>query len=622
MIPITTIDYETQAIELRPAYPPVPVGVSIQLPGERKSTYWAWGHPAANNCSKTKAQQVLRGIWRDAAARKTRLLFHHAKFDYDVSLVHMGLPPLPWDCIDDTMFLLFLTDPHANTFSLKPAAERILGLPPEEQDAVRRWLIDNNMVKRNDRSWGAHIAKAPGDIVGRYADGDVLRTNKLFRKLHPEIVKRGMTKAYDRERELMPVLLRNEAEGIRVDVPLLKREAALYMAGMEAADAWLRKRLKAPELEIDSDRDLANALDKAGIVKEWVATATGQRSTSKKNMTGPMFKDQRVFQVLGWRNRVATCVRHYQLPWLDMAQRSGGLIHLNWNQVRQMRGVGDNTAGARTGRMSCNPALMAVSKAWHDKDDGYVHPTVMQLPELPLVRRYILPDKGGVIIHRDYNQQELRILGHYENGKLMDAYNEDPNLDVHEFARLEMQRVAGLQLERRQVKIINFGSIYGRGIGNLAGVLRVSYDEAKVIKTAQLQAIPGLKQLNADIKAAVKAGEPIRTWGGREYFVEAPEIIDGRLQTYEYKLLNYLIQGSAADCTKQAIINYDYIKRDGRWMLAVHDENNGSTPKGTEKRELKLLKDAMEGVKFDVPMLTDAAVGKNWGELKKLKEAA
>lgn len=616
-----TIDFETEAIERRPVYPPVPVGFSILRPGERKSSYHAWGHPTGNNTTKGAAAKVLRDAWRSGQP----LLFHNAKFDYDVAQVHMGMRDLPWHLIHDTLYLLFLHDPHARSLSLKPASENILGMPPEEQDAVRQWLIDHKIVRKNDARWGAHIAKAPGDIVGRYADGDVLRTIRLFRKLYPEIVARGMGEAYDRERRLMPVLLANEREGMRVDMRGMERDLKVYEAAMETADAWLRKRLRSKDMNVDSDADVADALEKCNLITEWTRTAPskrfpeGQRSVAKKNLTVDKFRDKKVFAVLGYRNRLATCLGTFMRPWLEMAHVSDGLVFTNWNQVRQANS-NDGFAGARTGRLSSNPNFQNIPKDFYDKGDGYFHPGHIEIPELPYMRRYILPDKGQVFCHRDYNQQELRILAHFEDDKLCAEYNENPRLDVHDYVGEEIQHIYGLALERRAVKILNFGMVYGMGLGKLAAGLGTTVDEARKIKMAQLQAIPGLKALNKSIKEIGKSGEAIRTWGGREYYTEPPKIIDGRSQTFEYKLLNYLIQGSAADCTKEAIIRYDEVRKHGRFLVTVHDENNTSVPKSAVKEEMEIQRQVMQSIEFDVPMLSDGKTGPNWGALKKYKE--
>ena len=136
----TTIDFETQAISPRPHYPPVPVGVAIWEPG-RKPEYLAWGHPTENNCTLAQAKTKLKALWG------RELLFHNAKFDLDVAETHLGLPLPPWERVHDTLYLLFLHNPHALSLSLKPASESLLGMPPEEQDAVKAWLLAQGIIK-------------------------------------------------------------------------------------------------------------------------------------------------------------------------------------------------------------------------------------------------------------------------------------------------------------------------------------------------------------------------------------------------------------------------------------------------------------------------------------------
>lgn len=611
------LDFETEGIEKRPSYPPIPVGFSLIRPGARKSRYYAWGHPCENNCSFEEARKALLEVWESGVP----ILCHNGKFDVDVAETHMKMKPLPWHLLHDTLFLLFLDDPHAPTLSLKPSSERLLGLAPDERDAVKEWVLANvPEAKKKPSTWGAYICRAPGKLVGTYADGDVYRTKDLFELLYVSIWERGMMPAYDRERRLMRILLTNEREGIRADLDSMVRDREMYLKAVETADNWLRKRLKAPDLNIDSDADLAKVLDREGIVTDWVLTATGKKSTAKANMTPDRFNDPKVASVLGYRGRASTCIGTFLDNWIGMAERSGGRIYTNWNQVRQTGSQGD--AGARTGRMSCNPNFMNIPKTFYDKDDGYVHPKHLKsLPELPLMRKYILPDVGGQFLHRDYNQQELRILAHFENGKLMDAYNADPLLDVHTFMQTQIGEVSGIHLERRAVKVLNFGIVYGMGLGKLALGIHASVEDAKRVKAAQGVAIPGLKALDREIKERGRAGLPIATWGGRQYLVEPPIVMpNGHKQTFEYKLLNYLIQGSAADCTKEAIIRYDDAKKNGRFLVTVHDEINLSAPDKAVKGEMRILREVMQSVEFDVPMISDGKVGDRWGSLSKFKE--
>ena len=156
----------------------------------------------------------------------------------------------------------------------------------------------------------------------------------------------------------------------------------------------------------------------------------------------------------------------------------------------------------------------------------------------------------------------------------------------------------------------------------MAERLGMPVEEVKKIRDAQNKALPGLPTLEKEVKGIGKRGECVVTWGGREYFVEPPKFSEkyGKYMTFEYKLLNYLIQGSAADCTKEALIRYNDVRKDSRFLVTVYDEINISAPPKAARKEMKLLKDAMESVELDVPMKSDGKSGASWGELEKYKE--
>jgi hypothetical protein len=183
--PVITLDFETEAIGQRPDYPPKPVSFSIQMPGERRPTFHAWGHPEGNNTNLKTARRILQ----DAEKMKLPFLFHNAKFDAEVLMEFFDIE-LAWDRMHDDMFLLYLYDPHAKDLKLKPSAERLLGEAPNEQDAVRDWVLQNKRMLEakyggsvKPSQFGAWISKVPAQIVGPYANGDVSRTLGLFKYL-------------------------------------------------------------------------------------------------------------------------------------------------------------------------------------------------------------------------------------------------------------------------------------------------------------------------------------------------------------------------------------------------------------------------------------------------------
>lgn len=622
-----TIDFETFGIEGRPKYPPIPVGVSIKYPG-KKSKYFAWGHPTGNNCCFSEAADALTKAYQ----HKEGLLFQNGKFDVDVAEVHFGLEVPSWDRIHDTLFLLFLDDPHQIELGLKPSAARLLGWDPEEQDAVGDWLIANQPVpgvkisksKSSDHYFGRYIAYAPGDLVGKYANGDVDRTEAIFNLLWKKTVERGMQVSYDRERKLMPILLEMERQGLQMDHKRLRDDVATYNDWRVKIDAWIIKTLKAsPDINLDSGAQLVDAMVEAGKADQDLLprTPTGKFQTSKDALLQGV-TDKVLLAVLKYRTQLNTCLNTFMQPWLATADASGGLIFTTWNQTKTPSG--DSNVGTRTGRLSSTPNFQNIPKEFkaiflHEdpKDKKLPKCPFKDLPPLPKVRSYITPFAGHVMIDRDYSQQEPRILAHFDGGALMDKYIENPWIDFHDYAKAELEKM-GKFYDRKPVKNTNLGLIYGMGVGKLAAKNDMTVEESGELKKAILQLYPGLKEMYKDMKVRAKSKTPIRTWGGREYYCEEPKLIDGRIREFDYKLVNVLIQGSAADCTKEAIIRYRAAKHpEAKIILNVHDQVTVSVPKKILKTEMEVLRRTMESVEFDVPILSEGAISDtNWDELR------
>jgi DNA polymerase-1 len=620
------IDFETFGIESRPDYPPLPVGVAIKYPG-RKPKYFAWAHPTGNNCCWSDAAKELAKAW----SHKDGLLFHNGKFDVDVAEVHFGLPVPSWERIHDTLFLLFLDDPRQAELGLKPAAHRLLGWPAEEQDAVGEWLVANQPVpgvrisksRSSEHYFGRYVAYAPGDLVGAYATGDVERTEAIFNLVWKKIVDRGMGPAYDRERRLMPILLEMERQGLPVDLKRLCRDTAEYDRWRAAIDAWVVKTLRAPaDVNLDSAQQLIDALVAAGKVDlaSMPRTPTGRVRTAKEALLLGV-TDKVLLAVLQYRTQLNTCLNTFMRPWAVTAKQSGGLIYTTWHQTKTPSG--DSSVGTRTGRLSSTPNFQNIPKEFqpifrHEAPSEKLPKCPFKdLPPLPRVRSYVVPFPGHVLIDRDYSQQEPRILAHFEGGALMRKYLEDPWIDFHDYAKAELEK-RGKFYERRPVKNTNLGLIYGMGVGKLAERNGMTVEESAELKEAILELYPGLKDMYRDMKLRAKLKQPIRTWGGREYYCEEPRLVDGRIREYDYKLVNVLIQGSAADCTKEAIIRYHAAKHpEAKIILSVHDQITVSVPKKIFRTEMEVLRRCMESVEFDVPILSEGSVSStNWDELR------
>lgn len=182
---LTAFDYETDPIDNRPNYPPKPVGLAIYIDG-KEPYYMAWGHPTGNNCVLSDVRPHIAAYFSNP---EYEFIAHNLAFDAAVTEEKLNIP-IRWGDCHDTMLMAFLIDPFGE-LSLKPLAEKYLGEAPTEQDDVRDWLIKHGVVRSNDKSWGAHIGKAPGNVVAPYAIGDVRKTLNLYKLFKNKIDSRS-----------------------------------------------------------------------------------------------------------------------------------------------------------------------------------------------------------------------------------------------------------------------------------------------------------------------------------------------------------------------------------------------------------------------------------------------
>jgi DNA polymerase I-like protein with 3'-5' exonuclease and polymerase domains len=229
------------------------------------------------------------------------------------------------------------------------------------------------------------------------------------------------------------------------------------------------------------------------------------------------------------------------------------------------------------------------------------------------MRSYLIPEEGHVWLKRDFSAQEMRIMAHFAEGKLFDAFRADPSTDPHQMVKELIDSMIGGNMPRKYVKITGFGIMYGRGVANLSLALGVDEIEGKGVRDAYYSALPEVKDLSYDTRNRGKRGQFIRTWGGRVYYREPNPDRD-----LSYKLLNYLIQGSAADQTKQAMIDWDDTREPTDTLLAaVHDEINISVPEEDAPFAMLRLKVAMDKERFDVPFMSEGFKGPNWSDIER-----
>jgi len=568
---LVALDFETRPIGDWPNDAPKPIGVAIMIEG-RKPEYLAWAHPSGNNTTLECAAARLKDLYS-----RFEIVGHNVGYDLEVAFRHLGLT-YP-ERFHDSQLLAFLSDPGAESLGLKETADRVLGIAPDERNELHDLILNRfPEAARKPSRWAEFICEMPGDMVRPYAIGDVTRTLDLFAHLHPQIIESGMGAAYQRELAQIPIL----AKMTRVGIPIARRSLATAIARWEAdlieAERTIRLELGSPALNLNSGIQLADALAEAGKLTEFRRTEKGNRSVSREALAATI-ADASLRDLFTKWAALNTNLK-FARPLLERSAVDNH-IHCGWNSTPNGQG------GARTGRTISN------------------HPNLQGAPAS--MRQFIAPEPGAILATRDYSQQELRVLAHYENGTIKAAYLADPRTDFHTLVGARASQILGRELPRRAVKIVVFSTLYGAGIARLASQLGCSLEEARVIRNAVFEAAPGVES----VKRQMERERRFETWGGRRYVAD---------RDAAYKNLNYLIQGSAADLTKMAMIRAAGGGLDLR--LTIHDAFVVMSAPGAKlKRDMATLREAMEGVEFEISLLSDGSWSeRNLGAMREYRD--
>lgn len=592
-----TIDFETEKIIEGSGKTPKPVGVSIKYKNE-PSKYYSWGHLIGNNCTFEQAKERLMYVYNS----NQPIICHNSKFDLRICLEHFNLSIPEPDRIVDTMIMAYLIDPREDSLALKDLAVKYCGMPPDDQKALHDWIIRN--IPEAKKNPGAYISKAPGQLVGKYAESDTDMTYALYHTLLPHFNNEHISGALAREMHILPIVIDLERRGIDISEDVhdirskLESKFNLIDLQLSAYSGGQKPGSKA----------MFEAFKKKGLINEDAIQYTDKGNPRYgKEFLHKIVKDKNLADILALRSKLQKFISTYLRPFSESAKINDGKYYPYYNQTRS-----EDDYGTRTGRFSSNiqqlPKDSGTNFTLYAEDD-------FTIAEMPSVRSLIIPSsKNKTIIRRDFSGQELRVVAHYAEGEILKAYNENPYLDPHAFVDGLIQEKTGHHLSRTPVKMINFLKLYGGGPSKLAERLNIPISQAQLFFQAYDAALPEFKELMKSIEKLARSGKKIRTWGGRSYSVEKPK--DGR-ELY-YKLGNILIQGSSADMTKEAMIRYFYHPdRKGNLIMQVHDELIVEVDDNYVDSEMSLLRWAMDEIPgWDVPLRSDGKFGKNLGQME------
>ena len=552
--------------------------------------YFPINHHGGGNMDRKKVLEWFQDILNTDSTK----IFHNAM--YDVAWIRaLGLKIN--GRIVDTMIAAAVTDENRFRYDLNSLSWKYNGYGKSEaglSEAAAEWGIDPK----------SEMYKLPSLNVGAYAERDAEATFGLWQHMKREIIDQDLESIFNLETDLFPCLVDMRFKGVRVDV--------------EGAQK-LKKTL------IKEEQDILTAIEKETNVRPqiWAARSIAQvfenlkipfertEKTDAPSFTKNFLQEHEHPVV----NLIAKAreVNKAHTTFIDsiLKYEHKGRIHAEINQLRNAGG------GTVTGRFSYqNPNLQQIPA--RNKDLG------------PKIRSLFIPEENHTWGCFDYSQQEPRLVVHYAAlyklpsvYDVVDAYNDDPNSDFH-------QTVADMaEIKRTQAKTINLGLFYGMGKTKLQAELGVSKEKANELFNTYHGKVPFVKQLMDKASNRAQERGQIRTllgrlcrfhlWEPNSFGMHKAMLHEDALQehgpgikrAYTYKALNKLIQGSAADMTKKAMLD---LHNEGIIPhIQIHDELDISIE--NESQAKKIIEVMENAVTLEVPNKVDYESGENWGSI-------
>ena len=624
----------------------------IALAYDDKKFYFPIAHkedegPASNLAPSLVWRSLNKKIFQNEKVKK---VFHNAM--YDVCWIRAVTGMMLKGPIYDTMIAASIIDENRPRYSLDSLAKDYLGESKYKGDLTDRALEEHGV---SDPMSNMHLL--PHDLVKDYAEQDVNLTLQLWKKFEKIIKtpvntksknKKTLENIFDLETRLFPCLVEMRFKGVRVD----EEKAKLLGGELKKEQAKIIEAIK-KETKISVDIWAADSiqplLEQQKITDYKVTPKTGRVSITKSYLESHPNKYLKMIAKARQLDKLFNTFVHGILKFVHK-----GRIHAEINQIRSEKG------GTVTGRFSMsNPNLQQIPSR---SDQGNK------------IRGLFLPEEDHKWASFDYSQQEPRLVVHYalKNGlhgaeDMADEYNKNPDTDFHEIVA-KMAKIT-----RKQAKTINLGLFYGMGKTKLARSLELEDDEAKELFNQYHTKVPFVRKLSNGLQDFAEKNKNIFTledrfcrfdrwepvnkeWNAEKGVFEISEYkeVEGKKQivrssvpilkreeaenrylankvrnqeandpncknfedyyrpAFTYKALNRLIQGSAADMTKKAMVLL--FEAGIVPHIQIHDELCFSIK--TED-EAKKIKDIMENaIELKVPNKVDYDSGPNWGTIK------
>jgi DNA polymerase-1 len=551
-----------------------PVGLAVALEAGR-AAYLPCGSGALAFDEIAGRLQPLVGApgnvaWIGRDVKRIWILF--AERGFDLALPHFDVE-IAGQLVDE-----------AGARTLPALAARFLGA------RLRSW---EDLAGRGARATPA--AQLPQSDLADWAGEQVCAVSSLYAPLVEKLDSDGVSALYEEvELPLTRVLARMERAGVRIDEDVLADLSREYEGQLAVIEREIY-RIADEEFLISSPKQLQRILfEKLGLppVKK---TKTGF-STDEEVLEQLSAQHELPAQILAYR-KLAKLKSTYVDALPPLVNPRSGRIHPTFNQL-----------GAATGRLSAT--------------QPNVQNIPIRTPEGVRIREAFVPAEGDLLLSADYSQVELRILAHYsQDESLLDAFQRGE--DVHRRTAAEVAGIAPESVDdeqRARAKAINFGIIYGSSAFGIANQLGIPSAEAQQMIDAYFARYSGVRRfLDETIAAARERGFVQTHLGRRRYLPDLGSRNRTLRNAAERMAVNTIIQGTAADLIKKAMVAVDGILESEAWpariILQVHDELVFEVAKGRAPALGERVKQVMEGVMpLRVPLVIDVGSGANWRE--------
>ena len=569
------------------------VGFAVAVDG------WSGYYPIAHEGGGNMDRRIVLEWFKKVCATNAVKIFHNAM--YDVCWIRAYGIPINGHIID-TMVMASLIDENRIWYTLNSISYDYL-----------REVKDEKALQQAAESWGIdpkkELYKLPAMYVGNYAEKDAELTLELFKVLSREISKQNLTNIFDLETQLFPCLIDMKFKGVCVDVERAHKLKKQLLSQEESILLQVKKETGI-DVQIWAARSIAKVFDKLSLT--YAKTEKTQSPSFTKNFLST--HDNPVVKSIAKAREINKA--HTTFIDTILKHNFRGRIHADINPIRSDQG------GTVTGRFSySNPNLQQIPA--RNKDLG------------PMIRSLFLPEEGHKWGCFDYSQQEPRLVVHYAAStepicfqpsvkEIVDKFNNN-DVDFH-------QTVADMaNISRTQAKTINLGLFYGMGKAKLQAELGLSTkEEAEDLFNQYHENVPFVRELMNSTSTLAQVSGSIGTllgrrcrfnkWEPKAFGMHKPMDFNEAVSTYRlehirraftYKALNKLIQGSAADMTKKAMV--DLYNEGIVPHIQIHDELDISVE--SEQQAKKIIEIMENAVSLAVPNKVDYESGDNWGEI-------